>query len=293
MAVQIESRGQIQDFLDVLRRRAWQIAVPAIFVITIGSCLAVIIPRKFLAKTQVEVRQTGPTFVGKEGQNATFQLRAPERIKSVVEERIRPPAYQALSDMEKREFLKDIGKNLGVTPLTGGQQSSIFITITYTDVDRVFAGDLLRALRDDWKEDVLQQDRNRLQDEKQRLGNEAEAQNARLAAEEEELSNIKRDSGLSAMQPVPGTSTNQTEDPHYNLLQKHRAEIAGYSLELADLGGQRLRLLEQEKDLPRTVPSSTLLQGASHEKERADVRSRIHAAREKLKEYKPSTRATS
>jgi uncharacterized protein involved in exopolysaccharide biosynthesis len=287
VAVQIESRGQIQDFLDVLRRRAWQIAVPAIFVITIGSCLAVLVPRKFLAKTQVEVRQLGPTLVGKEGQNAQFQIRAPERVKSVVEEKIRPPAYQALSEMEKREFLKDVGKNLGVNILTGGQQSSIFVTITYTDVDRVFAGDLLRALRDDWQADVLEQDKNRLQDEKQRLGNEADSMQRRLEREEIELSNLRKDNGLSAMQPVPGTATNQTEDPEYNLLQAHRGKIAEYSLELAGLRGERGDLLKQENALPKTVPSSTLLRGSSHEKEIADVRSKIHAANAKLREYKP------
>lgn len=287
MAVQIEARGQIQDFLDVLRRRAWQIAVPAIFVITLGSCLAVIIPRKFLAKTQVEVRQTGPTLVGKEGQNASFQIIAPERIKSVVEEKLRPPAYQAMDETDRREFLKDVAKNLTVLPNVGGQQSSIFITIRYTDVDRVFAGDLLRALRDDWQTDVLDQDKNRLQEEKQRLGNEVENMKNRLEKEEDELSTLRKENGLSAMQPVPGTATNQTADPEYDQLQLHRSLFASYELELAGLQGQRKRLADQEKTTPERVPSEKLLKGTSHEKDIADVQSKLRAANEKLREYKP------
>ncbi len=287
MAVQIESRGQIQDFLDVLRRRAWQIVVPAIFVITIGSCLAVIIPRKFLAKTQIEVRQTGPTLVGKEGQNANFQIKAPERIKSVIEEKLRPPAYQALSEADRTDFLKDVVKNLQVNPTPAGPTGSIFVTITYTDVDRVFAKDLLRALSEDWQKDVLEQDKNRLKEEKELLGRERDNIDDKLGREEETLSTLRKDNGLSAMQPVPGTATQQTEDPEYNRLQQHRSQVSEIDLKLANLRGKKAKLEESAKLLPQTVPSSKVLAGATHEREIAQVEADIAKNKEKLKEYKP------
>jgi uncharacterized protein involved in exopolysaccharide biosynthesis len=287
VAVQIESRGQIQDFLDVLRRRAWQIVVPAIFVITIGSCLAVIIPRKFLAKTQIEVRQSGPTLVGKEGQNASFQITAPERIKSVIEEKLRPPVYQALSEADRTDFLKDVVKNLRVTSTPAGPTGSIFVTITYTDVDRVFAKDLLRALSEDWQKDVLEQDRNRLQDEKLRLGDERDGLERKLKSFEEDLSTLKKDNGLSAMQPVPGTSTQQTEDPEYNRLQQHKGQVAEIDLQLAELHGKKAELEKTASQLPATVPSSKVLNGSAHEKEIAQTEADILKYQEKLKEYKP------
>jgi len=287
VAVQIESRGQIQDFLEVLRRRAWQIAVPAVFVITIGSCLAVIIPRKFLAKTQIEVRQTGPTLVGKEGQNAQFQITAPERIKSVIEEKLRPPAYQALSEEDRSEFLKDVAKNLNVTPTSPSQTGSILVRISYTDVDRVFAKDFLRALSEDWQKDVLEQDKNRLQDEKQRLGNDRDSLQRKLETQEEELSTLLKEHGLSAMMPVPGTSTQHTEDPEFNRLQGHRAQVAELDLQLANLRGKKTKLEESAKTLPATVPNSKILAGATHEKEIAQTQADILKYQERLKEYKP------
>ena len=288
MAVQIESRGQIQDFLDVLRRRAWQIAVPAIFVITIGSCLAVIIPRKFLAKTQIEVRQTGPTLVGKEGQNASFQITAPERIKSVIEEKLRPPAYQALSEADRTDFLKDVVKNLRVTSPPAGPTGSILVTITYTDVDRVFAKDLLRALSEDWQKDVLDQEKNQLKEEKELLGRDRDNIEDKLKTEEEALSNLRRDNGLSAMQPVPGTATQQTEDPEYNRLQQHRNQVSEIDLKLANLRGKKTKLEESAKLLPQTVPSSKVLAGSTHEKEIAQTEAEIQKNQDRLKGIKPA-----
>ena len=59
MAVQIETRGQLQDFLDVLRRRKWQVLLPALFVAALGAAFAVIVPKKYVVTTQVELRPIG------------------------------------------------------------------------------------------------------------------------------------------------------------------------------------------------------------------------------------------
>ena len=61
---------------------------------------------------------------------------------------------------------KYVVPSTSVRPDFPGNQSSVFITILYTHVDRIWAGTFLRALRDDWKDDVLEQDRNKLKDEK-------------------------------------------------------------------------------------------------------------------------------
>jgi capsular polysaccharide biosynthesis protein len=287
MAVQIEARGQIQDFLDVLRRRFRQIAVPAVFVITIGSCLAVIVPRKFLAKTQLELRQVGTSALSKEGQNAKFQVKAPARVKKVVEEQ-KPPVYQVLSETERRDFLRDIDKNLNVDWTAPGQQSSIFITITYTDLDRVWAGRFLKALRDDWKEDVLDQDRNKLKEEAKILSEERDKLLRKYGDEENALSELKRTSGISAMQPSPGTSTQQGEDPEYNRLQTHKGQVAELDVQLAEKKGLIEHLQKAYAEMPAKVASEKVLPGASHAKEIQDTEAKILALQRKLKEYKPA-----
>ena len=86
MAIQVESRGQIQDFLDVLRRRKWQVILPAAFLITLGASFAVLVPKKFVIKTQIELRPVSFSVSSKEGSNAPYQIKAAARIRKVVQE---------------------------------------------------------------------------------------------------------------------------------------------------------------------------------------------------------------
>ena len=58
MAVQFESQGQLQEFLGILRKRSWQVILPAAFVIAIGVAFAVIVPKKYAVSTQLELRAT-------------------------------------------------------------------------------------------------------------------------------------------------------------------------------------------------------------------------------------------
>jgi len=286
MAVPIEARGQFQEFLDVLRRRAWQISVPAVFVITIGSCLAVIIPRKFLAKTQLELRQVGLSPISKEGQNAKFQVKAPARIKKVVEE-LRNPVYQALLETDRREFLKTIDKNLDVQWTAPGQQSSIFITLTYTDLNRGWAGTFLKALREDWTDDVLELDRKKLEEGVRRLGEERDKLLRNYEKEEDALADLKKRNGLSAMQSVPGTGILGGGDPEYDRLQAHKSLMSQIVTDLAERRGQiayKSKLLEK---LPERITSEKIVPGSTHASEIRETELRILALEDKLREYKP------
>ena len=50
MAVEVESGGQVEEFLRILRRRAWWILLPASLCIAIGTCYSVIVPKKYAWK---------------------------------------------------------------------------------------------------------------------------------------------------------------------------------------------------------------------------------------------------
>jgi capsular polysaccharide biosynthesis protein len=284
VAVQIEARGQIQDFLDVLRRRAWQIAVPAVFVIVIGSCLAAIVPRKFLARTQLELRQVGNAGAAKEGQNAKPQILAPVRIKKVVED-LKNPVYLALEEGERREFLRDVQNNLRVDLTPMGQQGSIFITILYADVDRGWSGSFLRALRDDWKEDVLERDENKLKDERAKLGAERDKLEKRFNKEEEELSDLKRTKGISATQPIPGSAGVRSEDPEYDRLQAHKVKLADTEFALAKAESRVEQLQKSLLDIPEKVSKEQIVAGVGHEEEIRKIETQILDLNEKLRNY--------
>lgn len=281
MAVPIEARGQIQDFLDVLRRRAWQIAVPAVFVIVIGSCFTAIVPRKFLARTQLELRQVGAQGVGKEGLNAQFQVKAPARIKRVVED-LKDPVYLALEEPRRIEFLRDVQKNLRVDIQA---QSSIFITLSYADVDRSWSGTLLRALRDDWKEDVLERDKNKLKDERQKLGNERENLEKRLERDLEELANLKRIHGISATQPIPGVSEGRSEDPEFDRLQEAKNQLFETQVSLGKARSMVETLEKRLKDLPERLSSEEVVAGVGHGAEIRKIETEILDLQEVLRGY--------
>lgn len=283
MAVPIEARGQIQDFLDVLRRRAWQIAVPAIFVIVIGSCLAAIVPRKFLARTQLELRQVGAQGAAREGVNARFQVMAPARIKRVVED-LKDPVYLALEEPERRDFLRDVQRNLRVDVQTPG--GSFFITISFTDIDRSWAGTLLKALRDDWKSDVLERDKNKLLDEREKLGNERENLEKRLHREETELANLKRTHGISATQPIPGVSEGRQEDPEFDRLQRAQDELFDTVVKLGTARAKVEALEKRIKTLPEKLSSEEVVAGGvGHGDEIRKIEREIVDLEEKLHEY--------
>lgn len=284
MAIPIEPRGQIQDFLDVLRRRAWQIAVPAVFVIAIGSCLTAIVPRKYLARTQLELRQVGAQGAAKEGQNAKFQILAPARIKQVVED-LKNPVYLALEEPERREFLRDVQNDLRVDIQAPGAQSSIFITISYAHVDRGWSATLLRGLRDDWREDVLERDKNKLKDERQKLGLERKNIEERFLREEEELANLKRISKISATQPIPGTTGVRNEDPEYDRLQASKDKLSQTELSLAG-AKTKLELLEKRlRDIPEKVSREQVIAGVGHQDEIREIETQIIDLEEKLSSY--------
>jgi capsular polysaccharide biosynthesis protein len=284
VAVPIEARGQIQDFLDVLRRRAWQIAVPAVFVIVIGACLTAIVPRKFLARTQLELRQVGAQGAAKEGQNAKFQILAPARIKKVVED-LKNPVYLALEEPQRRDFLRDVQKDLRVDLQTPGAQSSIFITILYADVDRGWAGTLLRGLRDDWREDVLERDRNKLKEERQKLGDERAKLEKRYLKEEEDLADLKRNAKISATQPIPGTAGVRNEDPEYDRLQRSKTELGQTELSLAK-AKSKIELLEKRlREIPEKVSREQVVAGVGHQDEIRKIDTEILDLEQKLRGY--------
>ena len=80
MATQVEAQTQLQDFLGILKRRKWQIVLPGAILVSFGIAFAVIVPKKFVARTQVELRPVGVSISAKDSGNASFQIRAQNRI---------------------------------------------------------------------------------------------------------------------------------------------------------------------------------------------------------------------
>ncbi len=287
MAVQVETQGQLQEFLDVLRRRKWQVALPAAMVLSLSVFFAVVVPKKFVVKTQVELRPVGVSISTKEASNAPFQLRSLARIRKVAQE-LQNREYLALPPDEQFDWLDDVQKKVRVTLASSSNQGSSFVNIEYSDVQREWAADFLRALRRDWIEDVVERDRRKAQDELSRL-REARAQLEReYSAEEERLTELMRINGLSATQPVPGADATRTEDPVFERLRRNEAELDAVKREAATVQVRVEYLRQSLEEMPRRLDrEETVISGTSNEAELEALDREIVAAQKLLSGIKP------
>lgn len=286
MAVQIETRGQLQEFLDILRRRSWQVILPASIVIALGTAVAVMIPKKYLVKTQVEMRPVGISVSSKEGGNAPFQIRARERIKKVVQD-LKNEKYLALPPDKQHEFLIDIQNDIKVTLSKGAEAGTNFVNIEYADVDAQWAKVFLGALRDNWTNDVLERDRNKLADEKDRLFAEKQKLEGEYAFENAGVTELKKKNHISATQPIPGALGSRNEDPVYTRFTENQKKLDQISGELVKLDTRIERNTKAYEEMPPTIKKEQVVGGVSNAKELNQLEIEYLDLKDKLKKYRP------
>ncbi len=280
MAAQIEGPGQIQEFLDILKRRRWQILLPAAFLISLGVAFAVVVPKKYLVKTQVELRelflddeQRGQARDQARGiaENAPEQIRSPKRIQEVLEGR-KWADYLTLEDAEKADYNERVRDNLSVmVPRSSGKSGSSFVTIEYRDVDKERAQQLLKSLRETWITQVVERERTRYNVEYSNLlerQSELDKEYKKLKREQQEL---LTEHDISPTQPAPGQNQQRIEDPTVVRFQENTDRQEEVELELATKS-QQLRLAEtQLAETDPEVPKTRVTEGNSFQSELSDL----------------------
>lgn len=287
MAGSIETRGQLQDFLEVLSRRRWQILLPAAFVISLGVAFAVIVPKKYLVKTQVELRPVGISVSSKDGANAPYQIRSRERLTNVVA-KLKNEKFLTMTAEERYQLLTDIQDDLRVRIDRGVDGAASFVNIEYTSVDPVWARTFLPALREHWINDVLDRDRNKLHDERSKLLEERQKLSRQLEAAEAELADLRRKNGLSATQPLPSADSTRNEDPVYLRLQNTLEAIRQLDLRIEQDKVALATKRELYDALPEFVEGeSTVIEGTSNEAQLKELDLKILELQSQLKTYRP------
>jgi capsular polysaccharide biosynthesis protein len=287
VAVQVETQGQLQEFLEILGRRKWQVLLPAAAVLALGVFVAVVVPKKFVARTQVELRPVGVSISPKEAANAPFQIKALSRIKKVVQD-LQNREYLALPPEDQVDWLLKVQKNLKVTIAQSSQQGTSFVDVEFSDVQREWAADFLRALRNDWIQDVVQRDRRKSEDELSKLREARGRLESRLTREEEQLTDLLRSHGLSATQPAPGADASRSEDPVFERLKRNEAELeaaesTSATLEVRiDAMNQRLGSMP-----PRLELGETVVGGVSNQEELDGIERQIQELQAQLQGIRP------
>lgn len=286
MATQVESQTQLQDFLDILKRRKWQVILPAAIVLALGSAFAVIVPKKYVARTQVELRPVGISISAKDGANASYQIRSMNRIHKVLKER-QTPEFLALSPDDQATFLQRVQDDVRVTVTSTTNQGATFVNIEFVDVDREFAKDYLRALRTDWIEDVVKRDRNKADDELQKLREEKTRFERQKKEEEANLTELRRVEGLSPTQPTPGSQNPRFEDPLFARLKENESEKKRIEQELPVLATELATMRTRLNDTPAKLTREDVLEAQTNEGELRELEIEITQLSEQMSGLKP------
>ncbi|MCB9916183.1 MAG: hypothetical protein H6828_13730 [Planctomycetes bacterium] len=266
MAVQLDPPGQLQEFLGILKKRKWQIALPALFTLSLGIAFAVVVPKKYLVETQVELRALflpdgGGAQSVKErtegvAENAPQQIKSMRRITEVIED-LKWADYLTLDRKDQVEFRKRVRDNIAVTvPKKSSNVGSSFVTIEYLDVNKDRAQEFLKALRKAWIEQVVERDRTRIDVEFTNLLDRKGELEKEWYKEWQLLSQLRIDNEISPTQPTPGKNQQRIEDPAYARYNENTERLAQVELDLsadqALLALRRDQLSDVDPELPRT-----------------------------------------
>src|SRR5262245_29017354 len=114
MAIQV---GQAQEFVAILKKRRWQVALCTLYFASLGVVLGfTIMPRHWRAKTRIEVRQDQETeeYIT----NAQYFIPYYENLRDIVE-RQRWADYLQLDDLERHEYLERLMEDVEVAVVLG------------------------------------------------------------------------------------------------------------------------------------------------------------------------------
>jgi uncharacterized protein involved in exopolysaccharide biosynthesis len=287
----VQGGNQIQDFLDILRRRAWQIVLPALVGVALGNAVATLVPRRYKTMTQLELRETNmpATGEGKVAQGlmrdvatAEFHIKATENVRRVIE-KLEWQDFTSLTTALQSEYLRSVQQRIQVKPIAprGGQGGSAFINITYTDTDPERAQQFVNRLRDAYTTEIVERYRNDARAARDALQNrlalaqEAYRDKERLATE------LRRKHGLSNTQQAPGSGRQRDEDPVFTQLNQARNELTSTTVKLTSVQARLEALRKHYAEAPREVPQVSISGGLDYDGQLAKIEAAIEAEREK------------
>jgi hypothetical protein len=218
----IADGNQIQEFLGVLRRRRWQIFLPALYVFVIGSAFAAIVPKKYVVGATFEVKETRnprdymlkdrkQTALGVEIANLQQHIVNFARVKRIIGEDLIDhwPEYHRADQDTRSGILLAIMRNIDVDPKAKEKDAgSTFVDISYRDVEAERAAAFLDLLVKTWAEDVVARSEDTLEREKDHLDQELRSATQRYDEAMAAWNKLANEMGWNPMlQPGGGQTT--------------------------------------------------------------------------------------
>lgn len=293
--MQLETTNQVSEFMVIMKRRRWQIILPALFVLSLGSAFAVIVPKKYPVNTTIELippRYEGDPMLGnpqqtahqRELQNAQFQVANYVRILRVIEDLDWEDYTQLPTPQDKKEYIERIRDSIEVGVRKKAKDvGSTFVDVKYSDTDPRRAEELLSGLVSDWIEDIISRDRDTLQRERDILQNERDESqrmyHEALAKQEE----IQKQMGTSWTQDSERDGPRE-EDPVFAELKEARRERERALADKAQVEAQLANLQERLLQEPETRLKLEQIGGTDYAVEIKEKELQVKAARFELEQ---------
>lgn len=301
MAIAIESQGQIAEILGILKRRKWQLILPLLIGLALGTAIAVFVPKKFSIKTTLELRERAaatdagtaagisPTTTD-EIANATHHIRHYNRIKGIIEGEAWTD-YAVLDEGEKMDFIEAVRENLSVVvhTKTKDNKGSTFMDIKYDALDADRGVRFLDTLSQKWLDDVVDRERNQLREERKVLLEEVSEARSRWLDGVDDVELLVREGGISPAE-VEGDKNDAPADPDFMRLTESKNELIKLKVELAGLEASEIAHRDLIASTPTTIPIDVVEEGLDLSAKIAELDGAITTAR--LEQSKFTTRNT-
>ena len=299
-----ENTGQVEEFITILKKRKWQIALPAVFILALSMVLALIIPGKYLIESKLELRRQSimvdkankeqrQTTVTAEAANAAEHLKSYELVRNVISE-LAWDEYANLRDpVLKKEYIRNQVKAINaVTPAESKLNKSLFVTLSYTHVDPQKGVRFIEELVRSWIKNLTLRDLRGIRQQRDDEQNIVESLKKKYQDAAQRVAGLEKDMKISTSSrpDLPsGRSPDRYEQALADVLiqiQSVESDLAGKEAELDEIT-ENLRTMDDT--VARTVsgrPSDRAAIAAGYQEDIDDLRAQLVGLTSQHSKYK-------
>jgi uncharacterized protein involved in exopolysaccharide biosynthesis len=302
MAVAVPN--QLLDLVRALRRRRYQVVVPALLVAALGIAFAVIVPKRYRVSMRIDIgdrtrvesdaRLKNPQEVAvrREAPSAHEHIVNYTRVKDFVESNLAlwPEYVQAEDDGARYLFIKDrVMANLSAQPTVRDTKGggTIFIEVSYSDEDPARASKLLDGISTAWLREVFETDRSTLINERAQFQDMVGAQEAELRESEDRLYALYDLLGIDPSAPTTDAKRESAGDWTFKQLDKAKSDLADAEFRLGIAQFELQQAEERLAETPEVLMSEEELEADDPANELERLKDELADLEEQIENLRP------
>lgn len=233
MAAGISSAGQVQEILQIAKRRVWGVFLPAVLTGSLGIMAGSLLPAKYTAETRMELGVVPKPLMDAgldanrlrdEMRAASFNLSTFSRMDQILSG-LEWEHYDVLPPDERREFVRKLLLDMWIKVEHLEGTNVHFMIFGYRDTDPQRAAQFANYIRDHFVDDLVENARAKAKAELERLTKDYRAADDDYEEVSTRLQDLKREHGISPTLQVGQQATREIErDPVWVMLQDQEAE---------------------------------------------------------------------